>query len=185
MFLQMYFSLICNPILWHSAALWFYVFPTHRLIEHSGQTSSHTSPSSEARVFLMFFCRVQVLFWSRTIQKLALLSIILLCRLWNGNVFWIFLVFVDNSILDFSTIKFTKIEVFPPSFVCGNSKKDNSHKNILEGEAELQWVPKPGTGRRIPFYHDKTKMLCHTITFENSLIVLVLSILRKLFLVKV
>lgn len=91
-FLQMYFALICDTVLWHSAALWFYVFPTHRLIELSVQTSSHTSPSSEARVFLMLFCRVQVLLWLRTIQKLALLSIILLCQLWNGNVFWIFLI---------------------------------------------------------------------------------------------
>lgn len=72
--------------------------------------------------------------------------------------------FVDNSILDFSKKKkITKIEVFPPSLVYGNSKKDNSHKNILEGGAELQWVPKPGTGRRIHFYQDKTKMLYHNI----------------------
>lgn len=46
--------------------------------------------------------------------------------------------FVDNSILDFSRIKFTKIKVVPSSLVYGNSKKDNSHKNILEGGAELQ-----------------------------------------------
>lgn len=162
-FLQMYFALICDTILWHSAALWFYVFPTHRLIEHSGQTSSHTSPSSEARVFLMLFCRVQVLLWLRTIQKLALLSIILLCQLWNGNVFWIFLISLLITQSWISAKKITKIEVFPPSLVYGNSKKDNSHKNILEGGAELQWVPKPGTGRRIHFYQDKTKMLYHNI----------------------
>lgn len=71
--------------------------------------------------------------------------------------------FVDNSTLDFSRQKVHQIEVFPPSLVYGNSKKNNSHKNILEGEAELQWVSKPGTGRRIPFSQDKTKMLYHNI----------------------
>ena len=185
MFLQMYFALICDVILWHSAALWFYVFPTHKLIEHSRQTSSHTSPSSEARVFLMLFCRVQVLLWLRTIQKLALLSIILLCQLWNWNVFWIFLISLLKLNPGFQQKKIiTKIEIFPPSLVYGNSKKDNSPKNILEGEQSYSGYQSQGLGKESIFIRKKPK--CFIITFGNSLVVLVLlSILRKLLLVRV